>query len=68
MDIELLFSRQPFVQRQSDRFSIVRPNRSELTFDVPAELRNANLVIEVVAEGMRRSQFSYANQLRVQVI
>jgi hypothetical protein len=28
MDIELLFSRQPFVQEQSDRFGFIMPNRS----------------------------------------
>ena len=28
MDIELLFSRQPFVQQQSEQFSFIKPNRS----------------------------------------
>src|SRR5690606_20394348 len=29
MDIELLFSRQPFMQDQSDRFAIVQPNHTQ---------------------------------------
>ena len=78
MDIELLFSRQPFVQQQSDQFSFITPNRtdevelpegeSSCTFDLPDELHSANVVVEVVAEGIRKSQAYYAHRLMVQVI
>jgi hypothetical protein len=77
MDIELLFSRQPFVQQQSGQFSFIRPNRSDElqlpegrrhTFELPAEFAGANVVVEVVAEGRRRSQAHYANELRVSVV
>ncbi len=78
MDIELLFSRQPFMEDPSDRFSIVRPNTSdsislsadahELTFDIPAEYRSRNTIIEIVADGVRRSLANYAHQLLVQLV
>jgi hypothetical protein len=76
MDIELLFSRQPFMQDQSDRFAIVEPNHTQrlqlrespLRIELPTELRSANTIIEVVASGVRRSKANYANDLAVRVI
>ena len=78
MDIELLFSRQPFVQQGSDRFSIIRPNRaetialptgrSELTFDVPAEYGSRNVIVELVAAGIRKAHVNYAHELVVQLV
>lgn len=78
MDIELLFSRQPFVQQQTSQFSLVKPNRSEVvrlpagqtvhSFPLPQELHGANVVVEVVAGGLRRSQAYYAHALQVTVI
>lgn len=76
MDIELLFSRQPFMQDQSDRFAIVQPNSSQqldlqdspLRIELPAELRSANTIVELVAGGVRRSKANYANDLAVRVI
>ncbi|PRQ06555.1 hypothetical protein ENSA7_38750 [Enhygromyxa salina] len=78
MDIELLFSRQPFMKDQSQRFSIVQPNyseqitlppdRTEHRFELPAEFRGANTIIEVLGAGLRRSQANYAHELQVRVI
>ncbi len=78
MDIELLFSRQPFVQEQSDRFGFIMPNRTdEVTlpkkggvhsFPLPAEFNGANVVVEFVAEGRRVSKPCFAHELAVQVI
>jgi hypothetical protein len=78
LDVELLFSRQPFVQDQSDRFGFIMPNRSDelaLTrkdgvhaFDLPAEFRGANVVVEVVAGGRRASKPCFAHELAVQVV
>ena len=74
MDIELLFSRQPFVQQKSDRFSIIRPNGYEdrnlpkddrLCFQLPEAFCGVNAVVEGVADGIRKAQVSYANRLRV---
>ncbi|HVH99677.1 MAG TPA: hypothetical protein VM869_13240, partial [Enhygromyxa sp.] len=76
MDIELLFSRQPFMQDQSDRFAIVEPNisvplglsASPTRIRLPEQLRSANSIIEIVAGGVRRSKANYANDLAVRVI
>ncbi|MBI2900051.1 MAG: hypothetical protein HYY17_07685 [Planctomycetes bacterium] len=78
MDVELLFSRQPFVQRQSGQFAFVRPNRSEevklpagrnaFSFDLPSEFHGANVVVELVAEGKRKSQAYYAHELAIQLV
>lgn len=78
MDIELLFSRQPFVQQQSDRFSIIKPNaaqtielpqdRREFSFELPAEYHSANIVIEVNGGGIHKAQANYANDLNIGVI
>ena len=77
MDIELLFSRQPFMQDQSDRFAIVQPNYSvelelgadrPLKVELPAELRSANAIVEVLGAGVRRSKANYAHDLAVRVV
>lgn len=78
MDIELLFSRQPFMQDPSGRFSIIQPNHSERLdlpadqtthrFELPAEYRSSNTIVEIVGGGLRRSQANYAHDLGVRVI
>ena len=78
MDIELLFSRQPFVQQQSSQFSFIKPNRSAevslpaggttFSFDLPLEYFGTNVIVELVAEGRRKSQACYAHELLVQVV
>ncbi len=78
MDIELLFSRQPFVQQQSGQFAFIRPNRSDEvripsgknihSFELPTEFHGANVIVELVAGGKRRSQACYAHELAVQVV
>jgi len=77
MDIELLFSRQPFVQEQSDRFGFIMPSRGGdvslpakggvHSFPLPAEFNGANVVVELVAEGKRVSKPCFAHDLSVQV-
>jgi hypothetical protein len=78
MDIELLFSRAPFMKDESRRFSIVTPNHSEIvelpeghattSLELPLAYRSANTIIEIVGGGIRRSQANYAHDLAVQVI
>ena len=78
MDIELLFSRNPFVRQQTGRFAFIRPNRSDalslpksqnrLQLDLPGEYRNRNLMIEVIGAGIRETAVYYANSLDVQVM
>ncbi|MEW6741411.1 MAG: hypothetical protein AB1486_01525 [Planctomycetota bacterium] len=77
MDIELLFSRNPFVQEFSGQFSFIRPN---LTQDVtlpegghfegalPENLQNRNVLVEVSGGGKTRSATYYSNSLSVQVL
>jgi hypothetical protein len=78
MDIELLFSRNPFVQQFSGQFSHIRPNLTQ-TVDLPADARqhrfalpetlhNRNVLVEIRGAGQTRSQAYYANSLAVQVI
>lgn len=78
MDIELLFSRNPFVQQHSGQFSTIRPNRSaalelpveqaSIEVEFPRELENRNVLVEITGEGQTRSQAYYANSLSVQVL
>lgn len=80
MDIELLFSTNPFVEGQTGQFAWIQPNLTktvtlgedagsgETTFDLPEDFRNANVLVEVVAAGKRSSQPYYANSLAVQVV
>jgi hypothetical protein len=78
MDIELMFSRQPFVQQYSGQFSYIRPNRSEtvtlpkdktsLAFALPKQFHNRNVMVEIVAGGMTKSQPYFSHSLAVQVI
>lgn len=76
MDIELLFSRQPFVQGEVERFGWIEPGLVldlELAGDgrrqlaIPAALRGANLVVEAVAPGLRRALTVYAHDLATQL-
>ena len=77
MDIELLFSRNPFVQEFSGEFSSIRPNLTQ-TVELPAEgsqhqielpedLRSSNLLVEIVGAGKTQSQAYYAHSLKVLV-
>jgi hypothetical protein len=78
MDVELLFSRNPFVQEYSGRFSTVRPNHTEIVplpaegnahaFDLPERFHSSNVVVEVEAGGQKRTQAYYANALSLQII
>jgi transcription termination factor NusB len=78
MDIELMFSRQPFVQEFSGQFSFIRPNLTELvklpakaksqTFDLPKQFHSSNVLVEIVAGGVRKSKAYYANSLSIQLV
>ena len=78
MDIELLFSRSPFMQEGSAQFSYVQPVTSKelalpaekdtITMDLPVEFQAKNVMVEALAEGVRKTQAYYANTLRVQMV
>lgn len=76
LDLELVFSRQPFVQSDVERFSFIEPglvvdvslgDGATTKVAIPASLKGANVVIEAVAPGLRRSVAHYAHDLGVQV-
>ncbi len=78
MDIELLFSRNPFVQQHTGQFSTIRPNLTatvdlpadarSMEVELPAQLLNSNVLVEITGGGVTHSQAYYANSLDVQVI
>jgi hypothetical protein len=78
MDIELLFSRSPFLQEGAAQFSYIRPmlsrvveipaGKKEMLVDLPEEFRTKNVMVEAVAAGVRKTQAYYANTLKVQMI
>jgi len=69
MDIELLFSRQPFVGSDVSRFSFIEPGHREALARPapearvawPAPLRGKNVVVEAVGAGRRLAKVHYAN-------
>ena len=78
MDIELLFSRSPFLQEGAAQFSFIRPvlsrvvelpaGKDTFTLDLPAEFRAKNVMVEALGAGVRKSQAYYANTLKVQLV
>lgn len=76
MDIELLFSRTPFVQEFGSEFSVIRPNMSQqiklakdetkTKFAIPENLQTSNVLVEIIGGGQTRVQAAYANSLVVQ--
>ena len=78
MDIELLFSRNPFVQTRKGQFSYIRPNATAEvklpekdkthTFDLPEKFHNSNVLVEIIAGGVKRSQAYYSHSLALQMI
>jgi len=78
MDIELLFSRSPFLQEGTAQFSFIRPvlsrivelpaGKDGLSVDLPAEFKAKNVMVEALAGGVRKTQAYYANTLKVQMI
>eukprot|EP01126_Amoeba_proteus_P053498 TRINITY_DN6520_c0_g1_i5.p1 TRINITY_DN6520_c0_g1~~TRINITY_DN6520_c0_g1_i5.p1 ORF type:complete len:573 (-),score=129.70 TRINITY_DN6520_c0_g1_i5:228-1946(-) len=79
MDVELLFSLNPFAIEQLDQFSVVQPTRlihvqlppargdarGSHEVAIPQELENTNLVVVVAGGGCQKSQIYYTHSLRV---
>jgi hypothetical protein len=78
MDVELLFSRNPFVQQFRGEFGAIRPNLAvevklpekghTHTIALPAALSNKNVLVQIVGGGETKTQAYYSNSLAVQVI
>src|SRR5262245_32133479 len=77
MDVELLFSRNPFVQQFGDQFATIRPNstrevplpasQSRLAIPLPEDLTGRNVLVEVTAAGKSRAMPYYAAAMDVRV-
>jgi len=75
MDVELLFSTSPFVQRAGGQFSTIKPNATNLVklpaarnkhvFSLPAEFQGRNVLVEVTAGGKTRSVSHFASTMTV---
>ena len=75
MDVELLFSRNPFVAQGSGQFSLIRPNESKemklpitlnkLAIPLPDSLVDKNVLVEITANGKTRLVPVLANAMSV---
>jgi hypothetical protein len=78
MDVELLFSRNPFIQQFGSQFASIKPNASklvklpgdkkQLAFPLPENLLRRNVLVEVVAAGKSRMLPYYANAMDVKLM
>ena len=76
MDLELLFSRDPFVRKEAGRFTYIQPNQSLVkrldkslggeTIALPARFHNRNVLVEIESSGIVKSQAYYSNALDLQ--
>jgi hypothetical protein len=74
MDLEFLFSTNPFVSSGTSRFAIIQPNKAILmklqgkkgakVFQLPAEYQASNVIVEVIGGGKKASAAVYANELK----
>lgn len=77
MDIELLFSRKPFVSQDSNQTPWIRPNLSialdvsasggKQDIELPSELANKNVFVEARGAGITRGITITANALQVEM-
>ncbi|HUQ04643.1 MAG TPA: hypothetical protein VM261_19215 [Kofleriaceae bacterium] len=77
MDVELLFSRQPFLSAATDRFSFIAPGAARdvelapsgrTSVRIPDDMARANLVIDAVSGALRATVTHFANDLAVSVM
>ena len=77
MDLEFLFSANPFVESDTSRFRYVKPNHSQvLAFGkadavervpLPGALRSGNFLVEVVGGGQNKSLAHFSNRLALTI-
>lgn len=77
MDVELLFSRNPFVQQTGGQFAFIKPNstqelklaagQNKMAVPLPENLLKRNVLVEITAAGKTRSQPYYANAMDVKM-
>lgn len=76
IDLELLFSRDPFAAVEQQSFSWVKanltevktlpPEQTEITFEIPADLANQNVWVEIRSGTQTRTQTFYSRSMDVQ--
>ena len=77
MEVELLFSRQPFAKNDADHFTLISPDgedaikigkgTQQTTYRLPEKYRRQNVMIEIEAGGKRKAEAYYANRLNTEV-
>jgi len=77
MDIELMFSTNPFVTQSLGNFAWIKPNKQEriqllqstskTIYDLPKEFHTTNVIVHITAAGISRSQPYYSQSLNVQL-
>ena len=78
MDLEFLFSSNPFVESNAQRFGVIKPNHADVvrlpkqgdthSIKIPADFAGKNVLIEVLGSGRRAAQAYYANELKLQLV
>jgi hypothetical protein len=78
MDLEFLFSTNPFVESGGERFGVIKPNYTTVvrlpkkgdthSFSLPGKFAGKNVLVEVLGSGRRVAQAYYANSLKVQLV
>ncbi|MCA8949786.1 MAG: hypothetical protein KDE27_09810 [Planctomycetes bacterium] len=78
LDVEFAFSAQPFASTSGTAAAYVQPNLREvhelpadkdgIAFELPGQFRNKNVLVEVRAGGLVRSQTFFANTLDVRFL
>jgi hypothetical protein len=78
MDVELLFSRNPFGQQTGEQFAAIRPHVSQevklpagqkrLDVSLPEELARRNVLVEVAAAGKTRALPFYTSAMDVRLM
>lgn len=78
MDVELLFSRNPFSQQFGDRFALVRPNqtveldlpadKNQIEIDLPARFASVNTLVELKGGGKTFSLPRFARTMNVSLM
>ncbi|MCM8531747.1 MAG: hypothetical protein NE330_11340 [Lentisphaeraceae bacterium] len=76
MNIELLFSKKPFIGKLDADFSIIEPKFSEvkdvvgnqLVFSIPENLKSSNVMVEISGKGVSSSKAYFANSMHVAVM
>ncbi|NQZ67090.1 MAG: hypothetical protein HRT89_03365, partial [Lentisphaeria bacterium] len=76
MDIELLFSRAPFIQRINSQFTIIQAKKVEqrkvvdnrVEFKIPAAFAKSNVMIELSGSGVSESRVWYSNSMKVSIM